>query len=42
MKKLEKIGLVEKGAKVDRAYGYILTKEGINLLPEVKEEKEEC
>ena len=42
MKKLEKIGLVEKGAKVDRAYGYILTKEGINLLPGVNEEKEEC
>lgn len=42
MKKLEKFGFVEKGAKVDRAYGYILTQEGINLLPEIKEEKEEC
>lgn len=42
MKKLEKFGFVERGAKVDRAYGYILTQEGISLLPEIKEEKEEC
>ena len=42
IRKLEGLGLVTKGAKIERAYGYILTKEGINLLPEVKEEKEEC
>lgn len=35
---LESLGLVEKGAKVTRAYGYILTEKAINMLPKQKED----
>ncbi|MFR2036333.1 MAG: hypothetical protein ACLS3T_06670 [Anaerobutyricum sp.] len=38
IRKLERLGFVEKGAKVTRAYGYILTKKAIELLPKQKEE----
>lgn len=33
MRILESYGLVRKGAKVERAFGYVLTKEAIKLLP---------
>lgn len=39
VKRLEAYGLVEKGARVDRADGYILTQKAIDLLPK-QEEKE--
>lgn len=39
VKRLEVHGLVEKGARVDRADGYILTQKAIDLLPK-QEEKE--
>lgn len=38
IRKLERLGFVEKGAKVTRAYGYILTDKAIELLPKQKEE----
>lgn len=38
---LEAYGLVRKGAKVERAFGYILTEEAINLLPKSEEVMEE-
>ena len=41
MKKLEKIGLVEKGAKVDRAYGYILTDKAIGMMPKSDNARED-
>ena len=37
---LESYGLVKKGAKVERAYGYILTEEGIKVLPTISREEE--
>ena len=37
---LESYGLVKKGAKVERAYGYILTEEGIKVLPTISKEEE--
>lgn len=37
---LEKKGYVEKGAKIERAYGYILTKKALDILPELDEEEE--
>jgi Fe2+ or Zn2+ uptake regulation protein len=36
---LEEKGYVKKGAKIERAFGYILTSKAIDLLP--KEEMEE-
>ena len=36
---LEEKGYVQKGAKIERAFGYILTEKALNLLP--KEEVEE-
>lgn len=38
---LESFGLIEKGAKIERAYGYILTGEALKLLPENEEIMEE-
>lgn len=40
---LEEKGYVQKGAKIERAFGYILTEKAINLLPkeEVEENKNE-
>ena len=37
---LEKRGYVEKGAKIERAYGYILTEKALDILPEVGEEED--
>lgn len=37
---LEEHGYVEKGAKIERAYGYILTKKALDILPEIDEEEE--
>ena len=37
---LEKFGYVEKGAKIERAYGYILTQKALDVLPEQEEEEE--
>lgn len=37
---LEKHGYVEKGAKIERAYGYILTQKALDILPEMEEEEE--
>lgn len=37
---LEKQGYVEKGAKIERAYGYILTKKALDILPEIDEAEE--
>lgn len=37
---LEKHGYVERGAKIERAYGYILTNKALDILPEVDEEEE--
>lgn len=36
---LEEKGYVKKGAKIERAFGYILTEKALNLLP--NEEMEE-
>ncbi len=36
---LENMGCVKRGAKIERAFGYILTTKAINMLP--KEEMEE-
>lgn len=36
---LEEKGYVQKGAKIERAFGYILTEKALNLLPQ--EEREE-
>ena len=36
---LENMGYVKRGAKIERAFGYILTTKAINMLP--KEEMEE-
>ena len=38
---LEDHGYVEKGAKIERAYGYILTQKDLNILPELEEEEKE-
>ena len=38
IRKLERLGYVEKGARVTRANGYILTEKAIELLPKQKEE----
>lgn len=38
---LEDYGYVEKGAKIERAYGYILTQRALNILPELEEEEKE-
>ena len=38
IRKLERLGFVEKGAKVTRAYGYILTEKAIEMLPKQKED----
>ena len=38
---LENHGYVEKGAKIERAYGYILTQKALNILPELEEEEKE-
>ena len=40
---LEEKGYVKKGAKIERAFGYILTSKAIDLLPkeEVEENKNE-
>lgn len=37
---LEELGYVEKGAKIERAYGYILTNKAMNILPKLEEEEE--
>ena len=37
---LEKYGYVEKGAKIERAYGYILTEKALHILPEMDEEED--
>lgn len=37
---LEKHGYVEKGAKIERAYGYILTQKALDILPELDDEEE--
>lgn len=37
---LEKHGYVERGAKIERAYGYILTKKALDILPEIDEAEE--
>ena len=41
MRILESLGYVEKGAKIERAYGYILTQKAMNILPEEEEENED-
>ena len=39
---LENMGYVKRGAKIERASGYILTAKAINMLPkEVEENKDE-
>ena len=38
---LEDHGYVEKGAKIERAYGYILTQKALNILPELEEEEKD-
>lgn len=38
---LENCGYVEKGAKIERAYGYILTQKALNILPKVEDEEKE-
>lgn len=38
---LEKHGYVEKGAKIERANGYILTEKALGILPEIDEKEEE-
>ena len=38
---LENLGYVEKGAKIERAYGYILTQKALNTLPEIEKEEKE-
>ena len=35
---LESYGLVEQGARIERANGYILTRKAIDLLPKIKTE----
>lgn len=35
---LESYGLIEQGAKIERANGYILTQKAINLLPKIETE----
>lgn len=37
---LEERGYVEKGAKIERAYGYILTDKAIGILPDTEKEEE--
>ncbi len=37
---LEKRGYIEKGAKIERAYGYILTKKALDILSEAEEEED--
>ena len=34
---LEKYGYIEKGAKIERAYGYVLTQKALNILPKIKD-----
>lgn len=36
---LEKCGYVMKGAKIERAYGYVLTEKAMGILPEIEEEE---
>ena len=36
---LEERGYVEKGAKIERAYGYILTKKALDILSEMGDEE---
>ena len=36
---LEKRGYVMKGAKIERAYGYVLTEKAMEILPEIEEEE---
>lgn len=38
---LEKHGYVEKGAKIERAFGYILTQKALDILPKEEEERNE-
>lgn len=38
---LENYGLVTKGAKIERANGYILTQAALNILPNTEVEEEE-
>ena len=37
---LERHGYIEKGAKIERAYGYILTQKALNVLPKIKDREE--
>ena len=37
---LEKHGYIEKGAKIERAYGYVLTQKALNILPKIKDGEE--
>ena len=37
---LEKYGYIEKGAKIERAYGYVLTQKALNVLPKIKDGEE--
>ena len=37
---LEKHGYIEKGAKIERAYGYVLTQKALNVLPKMKDGEE--
>ena len=36
---LEEYGYVTKGAKIERANGYILTEQGISILPKIEMEE---
>lgn len=37
---LEEYGYVTQGAKIERANGYILTEQGINILPKMENDME--
>lgn len=41
IRKLEDVGLVTKGAKIERAYGYILTDKAIGMMPKPDKTKED-
>lgn len=41
IRKLENLGLVTKGAKIERAYGYILTNKAIGMIPKSDKTKED-
>ena len=41
IRKLEGLGLVTKGAKIERAYGYILTDKAIGMIPKSDNARED-